>query len=111
MLSRTWPCTGLEESVGDAVNAFDKAPGNRSRVNERRQPTRLGWGPDHETHQAHSGVDHPEAKKRRVADRPGQVRCRRLWRAEGLQWTTPRKRKRARKADSSLRRQRAQHPH
>ena len=35
----------------------------------------------------------------------------RLWREEGLQRPTPRKRKRARRADGSVRRHRAEHPH
>ena len=35
----------------------------------------------------------------------------RLWREEGLQRPTPRKRKRARPADGSVRRHRAEHPH
>jgi transposase InsO family protein len=34
-----------------------------------------------------------------------------LWREEGLQRPTPRKRKRARPADGSVRRHRAKHPH
>ena len=38
-------------------------------------------------------------------------RVQRLWREEGLQRPTPRKRKRARPADGSVRRHRAQHPH
>jgi hypothetical protein len=31
----------------------DMDPWNRSRVNESPHPARLGWGLDHETHQAH----------------------------------------------------------
>jgi transposase InsO family protein len=38
-------------------------------------------------------------------------RVQRLWREEGLQRPTPRKRKRARTADGSVRRHRAEHPH
>ena len=38
-------------------------------------------------------------------------RVQRLWREEGLQRPAPRKRKRARPADGSVRRHRAQHPH
>ncbi len=38
-------------------------------------------------------------------------RVQRLWRKEGLQQPTPRKRKRARPADGSVRRHRAEHPH
>jgi hypothetical protein len=38
-------------------------------------------------------------------------RVQRLWREEGLQQATPRKRKRARPADGSVRRHRAEHPH
>ena len=38
-------------------------------------------------------------------------RVQRFWREEGLQRPTPRKRKRARTADSSVRRHRAEHPH
>ncbi len=38
-------------------------------------------------------------------------RVHRLWREEGLQRPTPRKRKRARPADGSVRRHRAEHPH
>jgi putative transposase len=38
-------------------------------------------------------------------------RVQRLWREEGLQPPTPRKRKRARPADGSMRRHRAEHPH
>jgi hypothetical protein len=34
-----------------------------------------------------------------------------VWREEGLQRATPRKRKRARPADGSVRRHRAEHPH
>ena len=42
-------------------------PGNRSRVNESPQPARLGRGLHHETHQAHSGADHPQALARRAS--------------------------------------------
>ena len=38
-------------------------------------------------------------------------RVQRLWREEGLQRPTPRKRKRARPVDGSVRRHRAEHPH
>ncbi|NDC38585.1 MAG: IS3 family transposase, partial [Proteobacteria bacterium] len=38
-------------------------------------------------------------------------RAQRLWREESLKRPTPRKRKRARPADGSVRRQRAEHPH
>lgn len=50
----------------------DVAPGNRPSVNESLQPAKLGLGFDHETHQAHSGADHPQALARR---------------ASGKQWT------------------------
>lgn len=36
-------------------------PGNRSRVNESHQPARLGRRLHDETHQTHSGADHPQA--------------------------------------------------
>ena len=49
------------------------APGNRSRVNESLQPARLGRGHHHETHQAHSGANHPQAQNSRAADRPGKT--------------------------------------
>lgn len=42
----------------------DVDPGERSRVNESPQPVRLGLALDHETHQAHSGADHPQAQDR-----------------------------------------------
>ena len=38
-------------------------------------------------------------------------RVQRLWREEGLQRPTPRKRKRSRPADGSVRRHQAEHPH
>jgi hypothetical protein len=47
-------------------------------VNESPHPARLGRGLDHETHQAHSRTDHPQAQNSRAADRPGQDRRRRL---------------------------------
>jgi len=56
----------------------DVNPGNRTRVNESPQQARLGRGLRHETHQAHSRVDHPQAQAHRAADRSGQDRCRRL---------------------------------
>jgi putative transposase len=52
-------------------------------VNESPHPARLGRGPHHETHQAHSGADHPQAQDRRAADRPRQDRRRRLPRDRG----------------------------
>jgi len=52
-------------------------------VNESLQPARLGRGLHHETHQAHSGADHPQAQDRRAADCPGQDRRRRLPRHRG----------------------------
>ena len=58
-------------------------PGIRTGVNESPQPARLGRGLDHETHQAHSRADHPQAQDRRAADRPGQDRRRRLPRDRG----------------------------
>jgi hypothetical protein len=36
-------------------------------VNESPQPARLGRGFDHETHQAHSRADHPQALARRAS--------------------------------------------
>jgi Transposase len=48
-------------------------PGDRSRVNESPQPARLGRGPHHETHQAHSRADHPQAQDRRATDRWGKT--------------------------------------
>lgn len=56
--------------------ATDVDPDNRSKVNESPHPARLGRGLHHETHQAHSGADHPQAQNRRAADRPGQDRRR-----------------------------------
>ncbi|SBO43937.1 protein of unknown function [Cyanobium sp. NIES-981] len=56
----------------------DVDPNSRSRLNESLQPARLGRGLHHETHQAHSGADHPQAQDRRAADRLGQDRRRRL---------------------------------
>lgn len=41
--------------------------GNRSGVNESPQPARLGRGLHHETHQALSGADHPQALARRTS--------------------------------------------
>jgi hypothetical protein len=69
----------------------DVDPGKRSRVNESHQPARLGRGLDHETDQAHSGADHPqaltegfcEAVDGGAVDRPGQDRRRRLPRHRG----------------------------
>jgi putative transposase len=52
-------------------------------VNESLQPAKLGRGLDHETHQAHSGADHPQAQDCRAADRPGKNRRRRLPRHRG----------------------------
>ena len=52
----------------------DVAPGRRSMSNESPKPARLGQGLDHETHQAHSGADHPQVQDRPAADRPGQDR-------------------------------------
>jgi putative transposase len=90
----------------------------------------------HRSTQRHSGkvVDLEEAKLRhrlreiasehirwgrrmayRLLRREGWIvnhkRVQRLWREEGLQRPTPRKPKRARPADGSVRRHRAQHPH
>jgi hypothetical protein len=59
-------------------NHLDVDPEDRSRVNESPHPARLGRGLDHETHQANSGADHPQAQNRRAADRSGQDRHRRL---------------------------------
>ena len=39
---------------------------------ESPHPPRLGRGLHHETHQAHSRDDHPQAQNRRADDRPGQ---------------------------------------
>ena len=47
-------------------------------VNERPHPARLGRVLPHETHQAHSGADHPQAHNHRAADRKEQDRRRRL---------------------------------
>ncbi len=44
------------------LNAPDVAPGKRNWVNVSPQPARLGWGFHHETHQAPSGADHPQAQ-------------------------------------------------
>ncbi|MCP9792805.1 hypothetical protein KBZ20_13645, partial [Vulcanococcus limneticus Candia 3F8] len=52
-----------EKSAVDR-RADDVDPGNRSRVNESPHPARLGRGLDHETHQAHSRADHPQAQNR-----------------------------------------------
>ena len=65
------------------LDPHDVDPENRSRVNESLQPARLGRGLHHETHQAYSGADHPQAQDRRAADRPGQDRRRRLPRDRG----------------------------
>ena len=48
---------------------------------------------------------------RREGWRANQKRVQRLWREEGLQRPTPRKQKRARPADGSVRRHQAEHPH
>jgi putative transposase len=48
---------------------------------------------------------------RRVGWTVNHKRVQRLWREEGLQRPSPRKRKRARPADGSVRRHRADHPH
>jgi len=61
----------------------DVDPGNRSRVNESPQPAQSGRGLHHETHQALSGTDHPQAENRRATDRPGQDRRRGLPRDRG----------------------------
>ena len=53
-------------------------------MNESPQPARLGRGFHHETDQALSGTDHPQAQDRRAADRPGQDRRRGLPSAGGL---------------------------
>ena len=58
-------------------------PGDRSRVNESPHPARLGRGLHHETNQALSGADHPQAQNGRAADRPGQDGRRRLSRDRG----------------------------
>jgi putative transposase len=110
----------------DAVPAFistsDVDPENRSGVNESPQPA------------SRKVVDLEEAKLRhclreiaaehirwgrRMAYRLRRLegwtvnhkRVQRLWREEGLQRPTPRKRKPARPADGSVRRHRAEHPH
>ena len=48
------------------------------RVNESPCPDRLGPRPNHGTHHAGSGVDHPQAQNCRATYRPGQVCRRRL---------------------------------
>jgi putative transposase len=48
---------------------------------------------------------------RRVGWTVNHKRVQRIWREDGLQWRTPKKRKRARLADGSVRRHRAEHPH
>ncbi len=60
------------------LRTFDVDPVDRSRVNESPHPARLGRGLVHETHQAYSRADHPQAQNCRAADRPGQDRRRRL---------------------------------
>ena len=45
----------------------DVDPGNRSRVNESPHPAKLSRGLDHETHQAHTSADHPQALARRAS--------------------------------------------
>jgi hypothetical protein len=70
---------------------IDVDPGDRSRVNESPQPARLGLGLHHETDQALTGADYPqalaegfcEAVNRRAADRLGQDRRRDLPRHRG----------------------------
>ena len=52
-------------------------------MNESPRPARLGRGLDHETHQAQSRADHPQAQNGRAADCPGQDRRRRLPRDRG----------------------------
>ena len=57
-----------DQGRGNSVEKdLEVDPGNRSRVNESPQPARLGQGLDHETHQAHSRVDHPQALARRAS--------------------------------------------
>jgi hypothetical protein len=74
----------LEAGWSDrVVNQCDVDPGDTTTVNESPQPARLGRRLQHETHQAHGGVDHPQAEDRRAADRPGQDRDRRLSRHQG----------------------------
>lgn len=46
----------------------DMDPGSRSRVNESPHPARLGRGLHRETHQAHSGADHPQDQNLLAAD-------------------------------------------
>jgi len=53
--------------TSQGLGGDDVDPGNRSRVNESLHPARLGRGHHHETHQAHSGADHPQALARRAS--------------------------------------------
>ena len=52
----------------------DVDPRNESMVNESPHPAKLGRGLDHETHQAHTRADHPQAQDGRATDQPGQDR-------------------------------------
>jgi hypothetical protein len=108
-------------------------PQERSRASERLFCRVVG---QHHSTQRHNGnvVDLEEAKLRhrlreiaaehirwgrRMAYRMLRLegwtvnhkRVQRIWREEGLQRPTPRKRKRERPADGSVRRHRAEHPH
>jgi hypothetical protein len=73
----------LETQLEHGPSLADVDSRNRSRVNERPHPARLGRGLHHETDQALSGADHPQAQNGRAADRPGQDRRRRLPRGRG----------------------------
>jgi hypothetical protein len=64
--------------ISSPPGSSDVACGKRTRVNESPQPAKLGRRLHHETHQALSGADHPQAQNSRAADRPGQERRRRL---------------------------------
>lgn len=61
------PCTACDVNLG-----------NRSWVNERSQPARLGWGLGHEAHRPYRGANHPQAQNGGAVDRPGQDRRRDL---------------------------------
>ena len=67
----------------------------------------------HRSTQRHSGkvIDLEEAKLRREGWTVNHKRVHRLWREEGLQRPSPKKQKRARLADGSVRRHQAEHPH
>jgi len=46
------------------TSSIDMDPGDRSRPNASPHPARFGRGLDHETHQAYSRADHPQAQSR-----------------------------------------------